>query len=153
MLKPLVGEYSLALTNKNRVVVPANWREQLTSAVYYASSYSEKYIEVYPEAYWDQYYQGILSFSKFNPDLRDYLRLLLSSTFKLEADNQGRMVLPERFLNVISHNNNASEGIVIIGVGNHLEIWSTTAWQAKRKHQTKEIDNLAMRLALFEHKH
>lgn len=148
MLKPIVGEFAVQVTAKNRIVVPVAWRDLFTTGKYYWSNYSGNYLEVFPEAYWLQYYEDLKNFSRFNPDLRDYLRLILSSTYALTADAQGRVVIPEDMLSVV----NPGQGVVCLGLGDHFEVWSATAWQTKLKHQRKEIDQLAMRLALFEHK-
>lgn len=148
----LAGEYTQSLTQKNRVVVPAAWRNQLNTTAFFVSTYSNRYLEVYPQTAWEDFYHRLVNFSLFNPDLKDWLRLILSQGQFVETDNQGRLLLTEHILKVLKLDKGEPKELVCLGLGDHFEIWDSTHWQIKKQGLQKEADNLAMRLALFETK-
>jgi len=52
-------------------------------------------------------------------------RVIFSSTIYLEADEQGRIVLPKNLRTFAIR----SKKVVIAGVGDHFEIWDQSQWE------------------------
>lgn len=69
----------------------------------------------------------------------DNRRYIFSSLVYLEIDEQGRFVVPKNLLEY----GQLKEKIVIIGVGDHFEIWNNDQWIEYRNNLKKNIKNLA----------
>jgi MraZ protein len=61
-------------------------------------------------------------------------RILFSSTFNLELDEQGRIMLPP----ALRQRAAIKDTLVITGVSNYLEIWSKEAWEKEKTLLRKE---------------
>ena len=59
----------------------------------------------------------------------DNRRYIFSSLVYLEIDEQGRFVVPKNLLEY----GQLKDKAVIIGVGDHFEIWDQQAWQIYQK--------------------
>jgi MraZ protein len=75
--------------------------------------------------------------SLFDIKLQKATRLLFSSAFEVEEDNQGRMLLPKALREFASLN----KDVVFIGVGNHIEIWNDKAWN-NYQNDAEEFDEV-----------
>lgn len=60
---------------------------------------------------------------------RDLRRKMCAEAVNIELDAQGRFVMPARMLNFCNLTNEA----VIIGAGDHFEIWDVDKWKEYRK--------------------
>ena len=68
--------------------------------------------------------------SLFNVNLQKPLRLLFSSAFEVEEDNQGRFLLSK----VLREFAKLEKDVVFVGVGNHIEIWEEKNWDNYQKN-------------------
>ncbi|MCB0035741.1 MAG: division/cell wall cluster transcriptional repressor MraZ, partial [Anaerolineales bacterium] len=60
---------------------------------------------------------------------RDFRRRVFSGAADLEPDRQGRILVPPYLREFADINGE----VVIVGMYNYIEIWSTDAWQAVRE--------------------
>ncbi|MBO4220759.1 MAG: division/cell wall cluster transcriptional repressor MraZ, partial [Clostridia bacterium] len=79
---------------------------------------------------WDKLTQKISSLPQIQT--RDIIRFLFSSAVEVQTDKQGRIVLPAELIEYAEIKKTA----VIVGVGNHVEIWSDKNWEAKKEELT-----------------
>ena len=56
---------------------------------------------------------------------RDYARVFLSGASDEVPDKQGRVTIPQ----VLRTYGGLDREVTVIGAGNRIEIWDTTAWQ------------------------
>ena len=119
-----VGEYRHSLDSKNRLFIPAKYRDMLGDS-FYITRKMEKCLAIYSESEW------IKLTDKLNtlPDsvVGSIKQFLYSKTISVSPDSQGRVVLPPELLTYAGIEKNT----VIIGVGDHLQIWSDNLWQEK----------------------
>ena len=80
--------------------------------------------------------------SLFDAKLQKATRLLFSSAFEVEEDNQGRMLLPKALREFAKLN----KDVVFIGVGTHIEIWDDKAWN-NYQNDSEELDKVLEGLA------
>ena len=57
--------------------------------------------------------------------VRDYTRLLFAGASDDQPDKQGRLTIPPMLREYAS----LSKDVIVIGVGNRLEIWDSARWQ------------------------
>ena len=63
-------------------------------------------------------------------DVREFRRRLFSGAIDLMPDRQGRILLPPYLREFAGINGE----VVIAGMYNYMEIWSTTAWESVRQN-------------------
>lgn len=127
------GEYRHTLDAKNRIFVPARYREAL-GETFYITRRMETALAIYPEKEWIKLTEKI----NMIPDsaISAVKQFLFSKTYQVSPDAQGRIVLPPDLLKYAKIEKNA----VIIGSGEYLEVWSDVLWEEKESN----IDTAAL---------
>ena len=118
-----VGEYRHSLDAKNRVCIPAKFRE-LLGENFAISRINESCLLLFSEEEWIRYTDRLLN--GVPADTKRIARRVFSKTTYATPDAQGRVVIPAKLCELAELEKNA----VIIGAGNHAEIWSETNWDA-----------------------
>jgi DNA-binding transcriptional regulator/RsmH inhibitor MraZ len=80
-----------------------------------------------------------------NPISADYRRLsrfYQGNSFDIELDASGRVTLPPPLL---AHSGISKE-VVVVGVGDHLEVWAKERWQQQQDALDAEIEEVTERL-------
>lgn len=149
-----LGEFKLFVTEKNRLVIPASFRElyeQNDDKSLYVSYQNNGWLEVYDSIYWRKIAEELGKLSFLHSDVRDYQRLLYSQTQIQEFDQQGRIVLSEQMLECLKHESNQTKAreLVVVGAGEHVEIWTAQRWQIKKDSLMKSHSALSDRLAFM----
>ena len=131
MSRSLVGHYSFQVDDKNRLFIPVKHREQLGDTFMITHLY-DKCISVYSMDEWEILTQKISSLPQIQT--RDIIRFLFSSAVEVQTDKQGRIVLSAELLEYAE----IKKAAVLVGVGNHVEIWSENNWAAKKEELSSE---------------
>ncbi len=134
-----LGEYRHTLDAKNRLFIPAKHREAL-GAAFYVTRKMEKCLGVYSEEQWSKMTEKLNTL----PDsvVGPIKQFLFSKTICVSPDSQGRIVLPAELLRYAEIEKNA----VIIGSGDHAQIWSDVLWDEKES----QVDTAALMQQLRE---
>ena len=119
-----VGEFHHTLDAKNRIFIPAKYRTSLGDS-FYITRKMERCLAIYSEAEWTKMTDKLNTL----PDsvVGAIKQFLYSKTVSVTPDGQGRIVLPPELMQYAAIEKNA----VIIGVGDHLQIWSDALWSEK----------------------
>ncbi len=113
-----MGEYPQVLDAKNRVFIPAKFREALGETVYITKNLQDNCLSVYTKEEWDVYYGKILA---LEPAVSyKMLQKVMPFTQEVAPDAQGRVVLSASLKKYAS----LEKDIYFIGVGNHCQIWN-----------------------------
>lgn len=121
----LIGTFYHQLDQKNRFRIPTKFKQALGDNIIitrgngkqlflFSSSELERLVINKSE-----------NISLFDEVGQRSIRLLLSSAFELEQDNQGRVLLPSALKKLAGIN----KDIVSIGAGTRIEIWSAEEWE------------------------
>jgi len=128
----LIGTYYHQLDQKNRFRIPAKLKEKLGENLVLTIGTGGA-LELFSSEQLDAcVLSKMSSISLFDDTAQKSLRILLSSAHELEADNQGRYLLPQS----LKSHANILKNIVIIGVGTRVEIWAEEKW----KEYTTDLD-------------
>jgi MraZ protein len=124
------GEYELLIDEKNRVSIPAEIRRQLSpnsdTCRFFIKLGTDGVPWIYSEARWAELTKDESSGMDVGRRELDRVHLHYGLTFPVEADRQGRSVIPERILKKTK----IGREVVLIGAKDHLEIWNRAAWDA-----------------------
>ena len=119
-----MGEYHHSLDDKNRLIIPSKFREQLGES-FIVTRGIEKCLFVYAKSDWDKIVEKLQSIPFTKKDARNFMRFFLSGATDIEFDKQGRITVS----NPLALYANMKKECVIIGVGERLEIWAKEEWE------------------------
>ncbi len=125
----LVGEYSHSLDAKKRIFIPAKFREFLGENFYITRKMNKPCLAVYSEEEMENINNKLNSFP--DSEVSDIKEFFFSKTTQVSPDANGRVGLTDAHLAYADISKNA----VIIGAGNHLQIWSEDAWRAQESER------------------
>ncbi len=128
-----VGEYKHNLTEKNRVSLPKRFRIEFEGNEVILAKGEGGAIEVFDKAQWKEMVKVHLTIPHTEEQGRLIRRRVFSSAMLVELDSQGRMVLSDHYLSWAGLKSKAGELIVIVGVGDHIEMWKESGWLVKQK--------------------
>ena len=138
-----LGEYAHTIDDKNRLTLPARFRDALADGVVLTRGLDEC-LDVYARADWDSLVAARLApLDPFSKEARDLKRFFFSAAADAELDKQGRVLVPPALM---KHGRLGRE-VVVAGVHDHLEIWDRAAWTDNVTKVEGSADDVAERLA------
>lgn len=118
------GEYQVAFTAPGRIVLPKKIRELLQGSVFVLSKGFDTCLAGFNKEDWEARSEELMTVSLLERENLDKKRFLFASAVYIEADDQGRFVIPKNLLQYAG----LSEKAVIVGVGDHFEVWNIEKW-------------------------
>ena len=135
-MKMFLGEYSPNITSGNRIVLPKKHREQLADNAVVLSKGFEKCILIYDMGDWgERVGRQIDNLASEGLKKSNLERYIYTSATEASVDLQGRLVIPADLKNYAG----ITEKTAVIGVGDHVEIWNSSAWKEYLKNITEKI--------------
>jgi MraZ protein len=123
-----LGEYTHTIDDKGRLTVPAKFRGELAAGLVVTRGF-DRNLMVYPMGEWEKLAQEIMTKPLTDSRTRDFRRRVFSGAADLEPDRQGRILVPPYLREFAAINGE----VVIVGMYNYIEIWSTDSWSAVRE--------------------
>ena len=119
----LLGEYRHTLDSKNRLFIPAKFREILGDE-FVVTRKTDTCLAIYPPEKWKALSDKLNSFpdSKVGP----IKRFIFSKSESCTPDSNGRIVLKPAGVSP-----DEDKACVIVGMGDHAEIWSASLYEAQ----------------------
>ncbi len=120
------GEFNYQLDEKNRVRIPSKLRNEFAGS-YIITKGTNNSLFIFAKDYFQaQFVEKLNSIPTFDIDAQRPIRALLSSSYEVEEDKQGRFVIPANLKEFA----NITKDIVFVGVGNRLELWGLENWNS-----------------------
>lgn len=123
------GEYSVSFTGQGRIVLPKKIRELLKGNSFVVTKGFDTCLAGYDKNDWEDRAKELLSVSLLEKENIEKRRYIFASASYVDIDEQGRFVVPKSLLKFLSENGK----VVIIGVGDHFEIWDQNKWEKYSK--------------------
>lgn len=121
--KMFLGTFEHNMDDKNRLIIPAKYREELGNT-FYITRGLENCLFLYSEKEWNQLVEKLNTLTFTKKDARNFMRFFYSGATTLELDKQGRISIPSYLVEYA----NITHTCKIIGVGERLEIWAEETW-------------------------
>ncbi|WBW49275.1 division/cell wall cluster transcriptional repressor MraZ [Peptoniphilus equinus] len=137
----LIGEYRHSLDAKQRVIIPAKFREELNEN-FIITKGLDNCLFIYPATEWEKIETKLKSLPLTNRDVRSFLRTFYAGAVSESLDRQGRVVLPQ---NLRDHAH-IDKDVVIIGVSTRVEIWDLKTWEAYNAEQSMSYEDIAEKM-------
>lgn len=121
---PFLGDHRHNLDAKNRLFIPAKFREGLGESFVVCRA-PEHCLFLYPYSEWDRVADNIKQHSKTAKERSMQRRALLGAT-TVEVDKQGRITLSKELCEFAGF----EKEIVAYGANNRVELWDAGKWDA-----------------------
>lgn len=139
------GEYEHSLDNKDRVIIPAKFREIFKEHYvekFFITRGLDKCLFVFTEETWKAQEKKFREMPFTNAEVRRFNRLYFSGACEVVCDKQGRILIP----NYLKQYGEIKEDVVIIGVSDRIEIWAREKWKEFFEQNKDNFENLAEKL-------
>ena len=120
-----LGEYQLNFNGKGRLILPKKLRQDLGGNEIILTRGFEGCIWGFSREKFEEEAKKQLEISATEERARMLRRYIFSSSVPTELDNQGRFVIPAVLLGYA----NLNEEVVLIGAGDHFEVWEKDLWK------------------------
>jgi MraZ protein len=136
------GHFEHSLDAKNRLSIPARFRASFSSGTVLAKE-PEPCVAVWtPDTHEAIIERALAGLNPMDPQYRKLSRFFQGNSFEVDLDASGRVTLPPPLL---SHAGIEKE-VVVVGVGDHLEVWGRERWARQQEALDAEIGEVTERL-------
>lgn len=139
------GEAHSSLDDKGRLVVPMQFRrvmQALDHDTWLITRGFDQALFLYHKAQWDALLDKEIPRASLNPRITDFRRFIIGSAAKAKLDRQGRLLVPQYLR---AYAGIEREG-VLLGVEDHLELWSESGWRAFQESRLSDYKEMAAEL-------
>ena len=119
------GEYEHSVDTKNRIFVPAKFREELGESFIISRDLRGPRLKIFSLAGWEAYIAPIMAQERKISEKA--MRYLHRNAVQVSPDSQGRVVLTRDLLAYAEIEKNA----VVVGCSTYAEIWSAENFAAE----------------------
>jgi MraZ protein len=137
-----LGEYAHTIDEKGRLTVPSKYRHYLDGGMVVTRGL-DRCIAVYPMDTWKALVEKITALPSTPRPAREYSRLIFSAASDLQADRQGRILIPSVLYNYAEIDSEAA----IIGMNDRFDIWNPRIWAEYKALMEKDAEFIADKLA------
>jgi MraZ protein len=139
----LVGEYEHTIDDKNRLTLPAKFRQAFSEGVVLSRGI-ERCLFAYPRSEWEATVQSRLGeLDLLSREGRLMQRYFFAGAAEAEVDKQGRVMVPSS----LGEYAGLGKEVVVAGIHDHLEIWDRATWRAHLDEIEGSAEDVAERLA------
>ncbi len=137
------GISNASLDAKGRLSLATRFRERLLDdaqgKVVVTVDVREKCLLLYPLPEWESVQDKLGTLPNIRPETRWLQRILIGHATDLELDGHGRILLPVP----LRDHCDLKKALVLVGLGNKIEIWAQDAWRARVAAHTS-VENGAL---------
>jgi len=120
------GKHYKSLDAKGRIIIPAPFREILSSKhsskLIITNEVFDKCLCAYTSDIWQQLVDRVNGLPQTSDAVKYYMRRVIGSAVESEIDRQGRMLLTP----ALRLDSGLNGDVVLLGLGNRIEIWDKT---------------------------
>ena len=136
----LTGTYERSLDDKQRIALPKRLRDLLANqGQLVLTPGTDGSLALFPEQAFAALTEKLAARSPTGPEVRAFSRLLYAQSQSVEIDSQGRIRLPAELARLAA----LDREIVLLGVGDRVELWNKSRWEAYLADLQPRYDDLA----------
>lgn len=113
-----MGEFNHTIDPKNRVIVPAKYRDELGEK-FVVSAGLDGCLYLTKSSDWEEF-ANRLSELPMTKETRQLVRFFMKNASECEPDKQGRIIIPQALKDMAK----LEKDVVLVGSGSKVEIWS-----------------------------
>ena len=130
-----LGSYKTLFSGKNRLILPKRFRKELGNEdKFYILLGENGEVWGFDPKNWSKLAENILVSPLSSEEGRVKRLRLFPKAEECTLDSQGRFILPQEFMD----NLNFKKVVLIIGAGDHFEVWDLNGWKKQKERIDKE---------------
>lgn len=122
----VIGQYAHSLDAKDRFRIPSKLKKEGNTHWVMVKGTNGCIFLFAKEYFENEFLTKLQDIPTFDLDRQKAIRVLLASTYEVEEDMQGRLLLPS----VLKNFAGIEKEVLSIGMINRIEIWQPSRWQA-----------------------
>ena len=119
----LLGQYRHSVDNKGRLIIPNEFRKDLSNTLYVTKGI-ENCVFVVSETTWQVIAGKVASLPMTKKAGREFARIFFANASEETIDAQGRITIPRHLREYAE----IDKKVVTVGIGERMEIWSESLW-------------------------
>lgn len=136
----LTGTHPRTLDDKKRLTLPKRVRDDLGAPQkLFVTPGQDQCLFLYSQQAFEQWGKKLDDAPATDAEVRVFRRLYFAQTESVDVDRSGRILLPERLVQLAG----LKHEVVLLGVGDHLEIWDAERWQNYSDQNAPRFDSVA----------
>ena len=143
------GKYYYTVDPKGRIIVPAPFREIISSnygtKLYITNAPFDKCLNIYPSEEWGRLQEQVRTKPRSDEAIRFFLRRVVASAIEIEMDKQGRVLIPAALREDAEINTN----VVLAGQIERIELWDRNEWDTLFDPSKIDRKSVEERLAAY----
>ena len=136
------GHFEHSLDSKNRLSIPTRFRTAFSSGTVLAKTPEPCFAVWTPGTNESIIERALSGLNPMGAEYRKMSRFFQGNSFEVDLDASGRVTVPPSLL---AHAGIEKE-VVVVGVGDHLEVWARQRWQDEQEALDAEIGEVTERL-------
>ena len=120
-----LGTHTPRLDDKNRVILPAKFREALAEGLVMTKG-QDRCLVVWTSTGFADYAESLRNAPQTTDQTRRYTRVLFASAYDDVPDKQGRITIPSQLREYAG----LTRECVVVGADTRIEIWDSAAWES-----------------------
>ena len=137
----LIGEHRHTIDPKKRLSIPARFRKEIGERAVLTRGL-DNCLFLFPMKEWEVLAEKLSKLPMGQQDSRGFVRLLLAGASEVEADQLGRILVPDFLRNYAD----LKKTVIVAGLYNRLEIWDEERWNDYKANLEKNSDRIAEKL-------
>jgi len=134
-----IGEYESTIDDKNRVVLPRKFRDAVDveqeGEELFLTLDPDGCLLICPRSEWQRRLAQLDQTPYAKEKLRRFRRYVSSMTEPSKFDKQGRMLLPQRLLDIVK----IEREVYLVGNLSVIEVWPAALWKQRREEAHREF--------------
>lgn len=128
-----LGSCTYSVDAKNRVFIPAKYRDDL-SDVFYVTRSLEGCLTIYTENEWDSFLSNLDRLpNTTGAAAKEYF---LSAAQKCSSDGNGRIIID----GTLKEHSKINKNVVFVGAGRVINIWAAELWS--KREASRDLDSI-----------
>lgn len=133
-----LGTFFHSIDDKNRVMIPAKFRQLVQKNECYISKSFDMCLEIRLKSDFEDWFNKLTNIGSARKDARALRRKILANSEITICDSVGRLKISDNLIKTAKINKN----VVILGNGEKFEIWDAKVWTIYQ-NETVNIEDIA----------
>jgi MraZ protein len=139
------GRYVHTIDAKNRMSLPAHFRQELTQRGENAPilTNGNQCLDLYAYEDWLEYERRIVEIADVDPEAQAFARMRISGATECPIDRQGRILVPPHLRELAG----LEREVTVAGVGPRIELWDRARFDTNLSNTQARYPDMAMAVA------
>ena len=138
------GTYENSIDSKNRLIIPAKYRNQLGGECVLSRGY-DRCIHIYTMEDWGLLVEKLKELRQSDPAIREFIRKLFSQASECKLDSQGRVIVPANLKSYAR----IDKDLVTLGAMDKIEVWSKEIFNENEDDNPMDDEDFIAKLAEY----